>query len=69
MVLGLKRPFLPLCSSPEIMLVRRTLLYATGMNLLSVRVPASTTLNYWDQKHFTFFFQTEMTMQCNFQFS
>lgn len=50
-------------------LVMTTLLYTTEMNLLSVREPVSTKLNYWGQKHFTFFFQTEMSIQCIFQFS
>lgn len=36
MVPELKLPFLPLCSSPKIMLAMRTLLYGTEMNPLSV---------------------------------
>lgn len=60
MVLELKLRFLPLCSSPKIMLAMRTLLYATEMNPLSVGEPellGSEALHFllltnWGQKHF-----------------
>lgn len=62
-LLGVKLPFLPVCSSPEILLVMRTLLYAAQMNPLSVREPVSTKLLGSEAFHFLLLNRNVNTMQ------
>lgn len=65
-LLGVKLPFLPVCSSTEILLVMRTLLYATQMNPLSVREPVSTKLLGSEALHFLLPNRNVNTMQFSF---